>query len=66
MEALKAASVVGGDNPSDRVLASTTGLVRKAAIVLRRLKTPAVRVLESQVASKQTLERFELMLQCGF
>jgi hypothetical protein len=66
MEALKAASVIGGDNPSDSVLASTTRLVRKAAIVLRRLNTPGVQPLASQIASKETLERFELMLQCGF
>ena len=66
MEVLNAASGVDDSNKSDRILAPTTGLVRDTTSVFRRLKMPGVRPLSSQVASKQTLERFEMMLQCGF
>jgi hypothetical protein len=66
MEALNAASGVDDSNKSDSILAPTTGLVRDATCVFRRLKMPGVRPLSPQVASKQTLERLEMMLQCGF
>jgi hypothetical protein len=66
MKALKAERLLDSGNKDDRVLAPTTGLVCYLANAFRRLKTPGVSLLSSQVASKQTLERFEQMLQCGF
>jgi hypothetical protein len=66
MEALKTASVVDGGNKNESVHAPAAGLILDTISVFRRLKMPGVRPLSSQIASKQSLERFELMLQCGF
>ena len=66
MEASKAEHLLDSGNKDDSVLAPTTGLVRYMASVFRRLKMPGASPLLSAVEPKQTLERFELMLQCGF
>ena len=66
MKALKAARLLDTGNKDDSILAPSTGPIRHIASVFRRLKMPDAWPLSSQVASKQTLERFELMLQCGF
>jgi hypothetical protein len=66
MEALKAERLLDSANKDDSVLAPATGLICYIASAFRRLKMPGASRLSLQVASKQTLERFELMLQCGF
>ena len=66
MEALKAEHLLDSGNKDDSVLAPTTGLVRYMASAFCRLKMPGAWPLSSQVAFKQTLARFELMLRCGF
>jgi hypothetical protein len=66
MEALEAERLLDSGNKDDSVLAPTTGLIRYMASAFRRLKMTGASPLSSQVPSKQTLERFELMLQCGF
>jgi hypothetical protein len=66
MEALKAARLLDTGNKDDSVLAPISGLMRYMPSAFRRLKMPGASPLPSAVASKQTLERFALMLQCGF
>jgi hypothetical protein len=66
MEALKDERLLDSGNKDDRVRAPTAGLILYMASAIGRLKMPGWLALPSGVASKQTLERFELMLQCGF
>jgi hypothetical protein len=66
MKALQAAGLVEIGSKDDSAVAPTIGLVRYVASVFLPLKKPSAWLLSSQVESKQSLERFELMLQCGF
>lgn len=65
MEALKAERLLDS-NKEDSVLALITGPIRYMASAFRALIVPGASPLPSLAPSKQTLERFELMLQCGF
>lgn len=66
MEGLKAERLQDSRNKDHSVLAPTTALVRYVGSAFRRLMMAGASPLSPHVASKQTLERFELMLQCGF
>ena len=66
MEVLKDERLIDSGNKDDRVLAPTAGFILSMASAIGHLKMPGWTVLPSAFASKQTLERFELMLQCGF